>query len=456
MFRKLGVAAVACAIVAGAVPTIAAAPNVPITGPAIATQGAVAVGRDDDMVSVSQTSFVTPDLSSRTASAAAASGAALVEGRGASVGMLAVWRGSAPLQQAAAGYQIPMSVTVLPVATVGAVMGRPISDVLGGGAIVMGATTAGLRGAQAGDSVVLVAADGSTRTFAIGLVADDATVGGTELLMSTAQADDLGVSEVTRLLLYGFADRRAVEGALAAEGVIDTASIGGQRTRVRRSWDPADPDSTIGMARTKQLLGEFAYRVLSDDSLALSPEWSAAHLAPEREWLFAYPGAPASSSATIRARCNLGVVADLTAALTDIHNAGLDAAIDFSNANTYGGCYNPRFNRVTGSVGFVSRHTWGMAFDTNTTTNAQGSTPQMNCDVVRIFRRHNFAWGGNFISRDGMHFEWVGERRDTLVYPSTYCPNTAAAVVLGGDSAVPSTPPGAQRAVMFADDGVGD
>ena len=59
-----------------------------------------------------------------------------------------------------------------------------------------------------------------------------------------------------------------------------------------------------------------------------------------------------------------------------------------------------------------------MALDTNTVSNCQGCVPQMNCDVVRIFRKHGFAWGGNFLMPDGMHFEWVGERRDQLSYPS--------------------------------------
>lgn len=431
---------------------LAADSNPPINGPAVASQRAVPVGSDGDIVSVSQTSFVTGGLVSRVGAAAAGIGASVTEGRGASLGMLAVWRGSTPVQQAPAGFQIPMSTTVLPVSLVGELMGRPVADVLGAGSVVMGATSASLRGAQAGDSVVLVAADGSTRTFGIGLVADDATIGGTEILMSPTQADSLGATEVTRLVVHGFSDRRAIEGALAAQGVVDTAAIDGQRTRVSLSWAPPNPDSTLGMARTKQLLGEFAYRDTGGDYLDLSDEWESTRLPPERRWLFAYDGAPASSSATIRARCNLGIEADLIAALGEVHAAGLDSAIDFANANTYGGCFSPRFNRVTGSVGFVSRHAWGMAFDTNTTTNAQGTVPRMNCDVVRIFRRHNFAWGGNFTSRDGMHFEWVGERRDQLSYPSTYCPNTPTT----GAASAGAAPAATQRATIFADDGLPD
>ena len=106
-----------------------------------------------------------------------------------------------------------------------------------------------------------------------------------------------------------------------------------------------------------------------------------------------------------------------------MYDAGLSFAIDLANTNTYGGCWNPRYARASANIGSVSRHAWGMAFDTNTTTNAQGSTPRMDCRVVRIFRKHNFAWGGNFLLSDGMHFEWVGEPRNTWAYPSKYCPN---------------------------------
>lgn len=452
MLGKVAAAAgVACVLATVAALTMAASPNVAIHGPAIATQRAAAVGAEGDIVSVSQTSFVTTGLTTRVNAAAASVGASVTEGRGASLGMLAVRRGTATVQEAPAGFQIPMSTTVLPVGLVGELMGRSVADVLGGGSIVLGATSAGLRGALAGDTIVLVAADGSTRSFGIGLVADDATVGGTEIVMSPAQADSLGATTVTRLVIHGFTDRRAIEGALGAQGLTDMASIDGQRTRLRRSWAPADPDATIGMARTKQLLGEFAYHDDGGEFLQLSSDWMAARLPAERRWLFAYAGAPASTSATVRARCNVGIEADLIAALAEVHAAGLDSAIDFANANQYGGCFSPRFNRVTGSVGFVSRHAWGMAFDTNTTTNAQGTVPQMNCDVVRVFRRHNFAWGGNFTSRDGMHFEWVGERRDLLPYPSTYCPNRAAVTTLGEPTPAPS-----QRATMFADDGYAD
>jgi hypothetical protein len=103
-----------------------------------------------------------------------------------------------------------------------------------------------------------------------------------------------------------------------------------------------------------------------------------------------------------------------------------------------------------------------MAIDTNTLGSCQGcAPPDMDCRTVRIFRKHGFAWGGNFLRPDGMHFEWVGERRDLLPYPSRFCQNDVGAG--GGSLESPDLGPAllaepdigaTQRAVMFADDGL--
>ena len=132
-------------------------------------------------------------------------------------------------------------------------------------------------------------------------------------------------------------------------------------------------------------------------------------------------------------------------------DSGLAWAIDATNANSYGGCAigRVRFARITQALGSVSRHSWGQPLDTNTTSNCQGCVPRMDCRVVRIFRKHGFAWGGNFLTPDGMHFEWVGEPRNALPYPSKYCPNlTGGRVQVIGPPRVR-----AARSMLFADDG---
>ena len=377
-----------------------------------------------DVVSVYQTSVMSLDVYSRATAAAAIAGGAWVASRGASVPMDRVMRGAAIVQQPEiAGYHFPMSATVLPTSAVAPLMGRDVAAVLARGQLVMGATTASLRGAQVGDTVDIESSAGSTVTFAIGMIAADALIGGTELLISPEGGDLLGIANVTSILIWGFPSRAGLNTALAGQG-LDPRSD----TRIRRTWDAFDPDLTLSMAQTKALLGEFAYKVRSNGIEAdVTPTWEATYIPADREL---YPTG-------IRARCNATIKADLRAALQEVVDTGLSGAIDVVNANTDGGCYYPRFNRVTGNLGYLSRHSWGQPLDTNTSTNSQGSVPQMDCRVVLIFRKHNFAWGGNFLTSDGMHFEWVGQRRDQFPYPSKYCPNL---VTVLGTNAVPGAP----------------
>jgi len=373
-------------------------------------------------------------IDAATAAATQAGGVGVL-GRGFGIGLIEVTRGAAVVHQAPApvgSWFFPMSVTALPIDSIGVVMGRDVSAIISQNQVVMGATSAALVGAQVGDVLHLEAGDGSVAPFLVGLVAPDDKVGGTEIVMSTSQANVLGATLSTSVLIYGQFDRAALDAGLAARGLSTDPAI-----RVRRSWDPFDPDSTLGLAKTKKALGELAYTVTSSGAMLVDDGWRAAFI-PDRE---PYPTG-------IRAACNVAIRADLAAALQAVVDAGLAGAIDVNNANTFGGCFGPRFTRIVGTqLGTLSRHTWGQALDTNTTSNCEGCVPQMDCRVVRIFRAHNFAWGGNFLNRDGMHFEWVGEPRNTLQYPSRYCPNVASGGIesfgVGRDN----------RGSMFADDG---
>jgi hypothetical protein len=407
-----------------------------IDGPAVSSARAerlVRAARDGDVVTVFNVGELRPDVAAAVGRAASSANGAWSPARSASVGLVAVRRGLQVVQQAPSGFRYPMVVTTMPAPVAGAVLDAEVGAVIASGDVAMSQRTAGLRGAQAGDQVDIVAANGSLQSFRIGLVATDVQVGGAELVMSNVSADRLGITRSTRAVVWGFSSRTAIESALVANGIPG----GIAEVRAVRSWDSPNPDSTLGTARTKELLGEFAYRVNADGSMTQEASWVAANLPAERELL--------NDTIRIRARCHRAVVGDLRAALADVAAAGLAGAIDVANSNTYGGVHNPRFNRISGELGFVSRHAWAMALDVNTVTNCQGCVPQMHCDVVRIFRRHGFAWGGNFLRPDGMHFEWVGVRRDQISYPSNYCPNPISAQtqsVVTGDS----------RDLLFADD----
>jgi hypothetical protein len=419
-----------------AIPGSAAGPAPAVSDAATGGAPARNITVPGDLVSVYNFGPLQPAVIDSAIGAAVDAGGWGVVGRGFGIGLVRVTRGSTVVHSAPGPYgswYFPTSVTALPLDSIGAAMGRGVSTIISAGQVVMGETSASLSGAQAGDVLDLVAADGSIAQFVVGRVAPDAEVGGTEIVMSTAQADLLGATLGTSVLIYGQFGRAALDAALAARGISTDPKI-----RVRRSWDPVDPDGTIGVARTKKLLGELAYSVIGGDALLVDDAWRAAFIPPTRE---PYPTG-------IHAQCNNTIKADLAAALQEVVDTGLAGYIDVANANTYGGCFGPRFTRIVGTqLGTLSRHTWGQALDTNTTSNCQGCVPKMDCRVVRIFRKHNFAWGGNFINPDGMHFEWVGEPRNTYLYPSRYCPNVPG----GGIESLGVRQD--NRSAMFVDDG---
>jgi hypothetical protein len=419
--RLRRVLTIAVVLTAVAAPVYAIGLDDGVNGPARGTQPARPVSaKATDVVAVYNSGPLRSTVVDAAIAAARAGGAGVAFGRAASVGMVGLWRGPNAVQLPPQGFAYPMGTTVLPLDLVARSMGRDVSANLTPTTAVMGALTAGLRGAQAGDVMQLVSGSGAVVPITIAAVVDDAVIGGTEVLVSPAAADRLGITDLNRAVMWGFPDRAAIDAAMAASGLVSTA------IRIRRSWDPPDPDDTIGMARTKAELGEFAYRVNSDGSVSVDGAWKAANIT-----------SGSIGGLLLQTGCHQKVRPAIQAAMTELTALGLAGTINYVDANRAGGCFLARFNRLTpdSALGFLSRHSWGMAVDTNTIGSCQGcAPPDLDCRTVQIFRKHGFAWGGNFLTPDGMHFEWVGQRRDLLSYPSRFCANTGAFALATGET----------------------
>ena len=407
--RAVVVTAAVASVLAGSI-VWAAALDTPATVDEPATRAARPVGDLAVVFDIGDVDRAVVEAADRVARRV---GGTATVGRSGSLGMRAITRAGATVHAPPDGYLIPMVYISMPRGSIGRVMGEDVPAALGDDQVVMNEVTAELTGAAVGDVVVMQAADGSVVPLTIGGIRPYDQIGWAELVFTYDVAVRLGATNDTRAVIYGFDDRAAFDAAVEAEGLADR-----QDTKVNRSWAPQDPDDTLSTARTKVALGEPWYRFTSTGSVTMHPTWKADNLTDGRVLL--------DESIPIRAQCHVAVVDDLRAALAEVAAEGLAGAIDVANANSSGGCYVPRFSRVSGQIGFLSRHTYGMALDTNTDSNCVGCRPQMNCDVVRIFRKHGFAWGGNFRRPDGMHFEWVGERRDQIDFPSTYCPNVVS------------------------------
>lgn len=364
-------------------------------------------------ISISRPAGMSLAVRARIRDVAAAIGAEAYPGRAAMFGMTRIERDATAVQRIRRGWQVPMSTTAQPDEVVRHLMSTEAADALAADTVVMGESSARFRGAREGDVITLLDQRRRPVKFVVGLVSADDVVGGADLLISPEQADRLGATTITRYTVTGFRNPDTAASAVAAAGFVN-----GMDYRVRRTWDAENPDATLGLGEAKLLVGEFAYSMSKSGKVTADPGWVHQNITPRRF----FSGIP------VRAACHRVLWAPLQGALNEIKRAGLEDLVDVDNTNKYGGCFYARLNRISGSLGYLSRHSWGMAFDMNTTTNSQGRPPNLDCRIVRIFRKWGFAWGGNFTPADGMHFEYVGERRDNIEYPSRYCPN-----LVGGD-----------------------
>lgn len=373
---------------------------------AASTAATVVTARQHTMI-VHARGPLLPWQSTAIAGAAAAAGASGHRVSSPTLPMTAHERGGRTVWRAPARARIPMAATVVSRWYIRAVGGQALHDALMPGAVAVGRVTAARRGIRVGDTLVLRDRRNRPRPLRVGAIVDQRLVEGRDLLLPLHVSEPrFGAMSVSHVVISGIRTPESVEEALRARGFVI-----GTEYRLRRSWDPPDPDDVLGSSEVAARFGQLVYATPSRDRITVLPPYT------DRLVRVAYSGV------ALRHHCHASVVGAIQSALTEIAEAGLADRIDTTNSNRYGGCFASRYARFQGAYGTPSRHAWGIAFDINTVANAQGKVPVLDCDVVRIMRKWGFSWGGNFLRPDGMHFEWAGGRRDLMGYPSRYCPN---------------------------------
>lgn len=109
-----------------------------------------------------------------------------------------------------------------------------------------------------------------------------------------------------------------------------------------------------------------------------------------------------------RVRCHRRIAGALSAVFNELHLRGF-----WPNIRMFLGGYNYRKTRGAQSM---SRHSWGLAVDFDCVTWVpkkgwewlipllQENEPPP--EMVAIFAKNGFYWGGWFSKKDAMHFEW--------------------------------------------------
>jgi len=356
-------------------------------------------------VRIYQTRQLQPAAITAAYQAASEAGATAVLFESGMVGLLRARRAGVIVHAAPTGYRYPVSIAATSFRGAIGLYGRPVARALAHDDAVMSRASAEYRGLQVGDVLDLYGWNRAVRRVRIGALSE--LIPG-EVLVSEPVAKRLGMRRPSFVVLHGFSSRTAVMDELN-----ERSAVFG-RARFVGSWMDDPADDTLSSWQLKMVLGEFAIR--GTTKIRVYPSWSSVNLRSVN-WKM--------GERTVTKVCHR-VIADATElAFERINEAGLARYLDAKSTQQSGGCYHPRMVRAIGSTsgGNLSVHSWGGALDFNVSTNCLGCTPTLNCEIVQIFRELGFAWGGNFLTPDGMHFEWVGEpRHQTPTRPGEYCP----------------------------------
>jgi hypothetical protein len=138
-----------------------------------------------------------------------------------------------------------------------------------------------------------------------------------------------------------------------------------------------------------EAVGTFSYRWFADGTVQPDPAWVSAHIRTQH--------VPILGQVT----GHRVLFPQLRGALREVVARGLAAEI---HPEEFGGIYVPRFIGRDPSQG-LSLHTWGIAIDLNVPGNQRGVAGEIDREVVAIFKKWGFAWGGDWAWTDPMHFE---------------------------------------------------
>ncbi len=250
---------------------------------------------------------------------------------------------------------------------------------LGDGEALLGATSAALRGLDAGATVEV----GGELLEVVDIVAD-VHVGAAELVVDHATGERIGVTHERFVLVRPDGDpaatARDVAGALAGERPTRVSAVG-DLPLIRHG------SGVLPQAEVKERFGEFSLEATSTRRFRPDPGWVEQHIRTERVPILG------------RITCHRDFFPAVRGALAELEDRGLGHLVV---NREYSGCWVPRF---TGARRTVSRHAWGVAIDFNAASNPYGAEPDQDPRLVDVMQRWGMNWGGEWLVPDAMHFE---------------------------------------------------
>ena len=279
------------------------------------------------------------------------------------------------------GFVIPVEVHAVDAAAHARFVPDEVADLMADLAddeVVLGSTSARIRGLGPGDTLTFAGAD----TVTVAGVIDDAYVGDAEIV--TARSDPQ--------VLTAFLDKYAVFWFDGERPALEAAVAGfpGEPVTVR-AWGEVlvfrHGDSVRSQVAFKDRFGEFTIRP-NGGSFDQEPAWRAENIVTE--------AVPLLGSVT----CHKDFLPMLRQAMSELEEAGNGSLIKRS---AFQGCWNPRYiaNRRA-----MSHHSFGAAADINFFEPLDGPFSPTNPDLLIALYGAGMTSGHIWVNPDPGHFEW--------------------------------------------------
>lgn len=276
----------------------------------------------------------------------------------------------------------PVEVLAFDPTTYDAVAGRDVISRLDRDEVLLGETSAAVRGL--GPGAKLAFADGSELRVA-DVVADE-LIGAAEVAVRTDGPLDVPTQ---KYLLTRPGDPDDIREALLEHG-----SPGREPRLVPHGTTPVlrHAHSVLPAVERKARFGEFAMQDRPGRDIRPGSTWTRGHIVTE------------SVPVIGRVTCHRELIEPLRAAMQELKDRGVEDVV-----SDYAGCWVPR---TSGASGPLSSHAWGMSIDFNARVNPYGAEPRQPDVLIEVMAEHGFLWGGDWHTPDGMHFE-LSPGRDT-------------------------------------------
>jgi hypothetical protein len=209
-----------------------------------------------------------------------------------------------------------------------------------------------------------------------------------DAIMSRGAADDLGFEGDLEVLVSLHQD---AGGEWVAHRLEEVTGLEAEPIELPATQEAehAQTGQSGGVPAPAQHIEPFTYQSIGDGMIRINPGWVRRNVVSA--------GVPVFGEVL----CHRSMIPQLRAALQEVAERGLDQHI---RPGDYGGCWVPRHILFNPSRN-LSMHAWGLAIDFNVSTNQYGEPPQMNREIVEVFEKWGFSWGGYWSTPDGMHFE---------------------------------------------------